>query len=142
MKIVEAQLEDWEFIYNLYINDNPCKIIDDKESFKEVVKNYLHYPNNYNFILENELGCKVGYIKCQNKKDRNRNRLYLSSLIIKGSEQGKGYGKLLIDYVIDYAQENGFKEVTLDVVATNSRAIKFYEKHGFQVMKYLMKRLI
>ncbi|MDE6530624.1 MAG: GNAT family N-acetyltransferase [Lachnospiraceae bacterium] len=44
---------------------------------------------------------------------------------------GKGYGKLLLDAVIEELGQLGFDEIFLWVLEDNLRARKFYEKAGF-----------
>ncbi len=44
---------------------------------------------------------------------------------------GKGYGKLLLDAVIEELGQLGFHEIFLWVLEDNLRARKFYEKAGF-----------
>lgn len=45
--------------------------------------------------------------------------------------QGKGYGKLLLDFAIDYVKSFQVEEFTLEVRPSNDKAIKLYEEHGF-----------
>lgn len=46
--------------------------------------------------------------------------------------QGKGIGKFMVEYCIDYAKKHGYKAIRLDVVPENIPARKLYEKCGFQ----------
>lgn len=45
--------------------------------------------------------------------------------------RGKGFGRQMVDYCIDYAKSHGFKGIRLDVVPENIPARKLYEKCGF-----------
>ena len=141
MNIRQAELEDWEKVYDLYINHNPCFIDHDLEAFKGDVKRYLTDKNNFCFCLENEEEV-VGFVRYKQKKGPLNKRLYISSVIIKDTEQGKGYGKALLNYAINFAKEHEYKEITLDVMATNEKAIEFYKKMGFDIEKFLMKKRI
>lgn len=44
---------------------------------------------------------------------------------------GKGYGSMMMEYIIKEIKEAGFNKVMLWVFEENNRARKFYEKHGF-----------
>lgn len=44
---------------------------------------------------------------------------------------GKGYGSAMMEYVLAQLQRKGYKSVILWVFEANTRARKFYEKHGF-----------
>jgi len=45
---------------------------------------------------------------------------------------GKGIGKRMVEFCIDYAKELGFKALRLDVVPGNTPAKKLYERCGFK----------
>jgi len=53
--------------------------------------------------------------------------LYIDDLCVDQNYRGHGIGKKLYEYVVDYAGENGFYNVTLNVWADNTAALKFYE---------------
>ena len=44
---------------------------------------------------------------------------------------GRGYGSVVMNHVLDQLQKEGYKKVMLWVFEENTRARKFYEKHGF-----------
>ncbi len=46
--------------------------------------------------------------------------------------QGKGIGRQMIEYCIEYARCRGFRAIRLDVVPDNIPAKRLYEKCGFQ----------
>ena len=46
---------------------------------------------------------------------------------------GKGVGKALLDYAFHYARAQKLKTIWLGVWEHNPRALRFYEKNGFQV---------
>ncbi|WP_342646183.1 GNAT family N-acetyltransferase [Mucilaginibacter sp. CSA2-8R] len=56
----------------------------------------------------------------------------LQKLYCHPSTQGKGYGKALIDYVVDVVQQASKKTLELNVNRGNN-AKTFYEKMGFEV---------
>jgi ribosomal protein S18 acetylase RimI-like enzyme len=43
----------------------------------------------------------------------------------------KGYGTIMMEYILNKVKENGFKKIYLWVFEENTRARKFYEKQGF-----------
>ena len=45
----------------------------------------------------------------------------------------KGYGSAMMEYVLGQLQQANYKSVILWVFEENSRARKFYEKHGFEL---------
>lgn len=58
-------------------------------------------------------------------------RLYLSRLIVKKDERGRGYGKAISQYVLNVAKEKGFLEIALGVNRDNTAAVGLYKSLGF-----------
>lgn len=58
----------------------------------------------------------------------------LHKLYMLPAAQGKGIGKLLIQDVAKHAKQQGLKSVHLNV-NRNNKAIGFYEKQGFKIIK-------
>lgn len=58
-------------------------------------------------------------------------RLYLSRLIVKKSERGKGYGKEVSQYILSLAKEKGYEEIALGVNCDNTVALNLYNNLGF-----------
>lgn len=141
--IRRAELKDWDSVCNLFLNEtsNPCFIVFGKDKFTEKLKEDLQNPKKYYYVLESNVDHQViGFIKTEPKYMGPRRRLYISSVIIDKREQGKGHGKALMKDIENKAKAQGFDEITLDVSAENGRALKFYEKLGFETAKYLMKK--
>jgi len=59
-------------------------------------------------------------------------RAYVDNLAVDRESEGKGVGRALLDFVEGWARDHGFREVVLDVFASNQRAIAFYERQGYQ----------
>lgn len=59
------------------------------------------------------------------------NRLYLSRLIVKKEQRGKGYGKAISEYILDFAKEKGYREIVLGVNRDNTAAVHLYTDLGF-----------
>ena len=58
--------------------------------------------------------------------------LELQKLYFLPEATGGGCGRYFMDYVIQYAQENNYLKVWLDVLKSNTRAISFYRTQGFE----------
>ena len=58
---------------------------------------------------------------------------YISSFAILPEYQGKGMGRKLFLAVNREARKRGITQIGLEVFETNKRAIRFYEKQGFQI---------
>jgi len=122
-------------IFDLYFFNNV------RNSFAE---NYLHNskqftiqetadwfqeenPDYYIIELENE---KIGYFRLSNHSIENKN-IYVGMDIAK-EYQGKGYGYYIFDKFIDYLFDvYDLNKVSLEVLKTNQKAIRLYEKLEF-----------
>lgn len=56
---------------------------------------------------------------------------WIGLLFVKPECQGKGYGKDLVDAMVEYFKSKGCTSVKLLVLAENN-AVKFYRKYGFR----------
>lgn len=68
--------------------------------------------------------------------------LYIDDLCVDEMSRGQHIGQLLYEYTLDYARQNGFYNVTLNVWADNAGAVKFYEKLGLKVQKIGMEKIL
>jgi len=76
-----------------------------------------------------------------NKEDEDYSipgvRLYVSRIIVKKDCRGKGYGKKLMNYIMEYAKSEGYKELSLGVNLDNYIALKLYVALGFNKIQYI-----
>ncbi|GAB3471472.1 hypothetical protein GCM10027321_43390 [Massilia terrae] len=63
---------------------------------------------------------------------RLRHSASLNSLIVDGSLQSRGVGRMLVAHLIDFARSLGFiRQITLAYTEGNTRAERLYEAFGF-----------
>ncbi len=68
--------------------------------------------------------------------------LYIDDLCVDSEARGHHVGTQLYQYVLDYAKEHGYYNVTLNVWADNKKALGFYEKIGLRVQKIGMEKIL
>lgn len=56
---------------------------------------------------------------------------HLLTIVVPESEQGKGYGKKMLDEMIRLAKKNAANEMYLEVRMSNKAAIQLYHQRGF-----------
>lgn len=61
-------------------------------------------------------------------------RLYLTS-----AQRGRRLGEYLINYAVNYANENNYKYIRLETTSKFMEAVSLYKKHGFIEMKDVEK---
>lgn len=81
-------------------------------------------------------GNLAGYLKLNveeaQSEDMGSSALEIERIYVSADYQGQRLGSYLIEYAIDTARKSGRSSVWLGVWEHNSRAISFYERHGFQ----------
>lgn len=80
------------------------------------------------FVIEKEVDPNYKKLEWIN----NDNFFYISRLVVKPSEQGKGYANFMLKFVENYAVNNGFSSIRLGVADVNKSVIKLYEKFNFK----------
>ena len=68
--------------------------------------------------------------------------LYIDDLCVDETRRGQHIGKSLYEYVVAYAKENNFYNVTLNVWSLNESAMKFYEACGLVPQKIGMEYIL
>lgn len=71
-----------------------------------------------------------GFIAYYNN-DKSKNLAFLTMILIGRDFQGRGLGKLLIEFSIKDLTKKGFKNYGLEVLKSNENAIRLYERLGF-----------
>ena len=99
------------------------------------------------FVAERQ-GQILGYAFCIHQQYLNSNSmtdietLYIDDLCVDKDARGAHVGSALYEFVLDYARQQGYYNVTLNVWADNTGAVKFYEKLGLRVQKIGMEKIL
>ena len=100
------------------------------------------------FVSVNERGEVEGHAFCVLQEHKGDNllvdgkTLYIDDICVDEKARGKGVGKGLYDYVINYAKTLGCYNVTLNVWTCNPGALRFYEKCGMTPQKIGMEKIL
>lgn len=100
------------------------------------------------FVFVNDKDIVQGYIFCEIRQLKNDNilrnikTLYIDDLCIDENVRGQHIGKQLYDYVVSFAKENNFYNITLNVWNGNDNAMRFYKKCGMKPQKTTMEIIL
>ena len=83
-----------------------------------------------------------GWIWCHQISRMGQKRFHIAEVAVCSNCYKRGIGKLLLNEVELYAKEHGFTEMDLLVTASNTGAIRFYEKDSFVTERFLMKKTL
>jgi ribosomal protein S18 acetylase RimI-like enzyme len=70
---------------------------------------------------------------------KTRRYAYVVDLAVAEGLQGQGIGRLLMDRAREWATEQGASEIELQVWELNTRAIRFYDKLGYETRRRTMR---
>lgn len=100
------------------------------------------------FVAVDEQEKVLGYAFCMFRQNQNDNiltdirSLYIDDLCVDENIRGQHIGRALYEFVLSYAKNNGCYNVTLNVWACNTSAIRFYEKCGLKPQKIGMEIIL
>lgn len=156
MKIRRAEIKDKDKIMDLlsqvltvHHNGRPdlfkadCRKYNDSE-LSEIIAD----DNRPVFVAVDENDEVCGYVFCIFQQHINNNiltdikTLYIDDLCVDETKRGHHIGKILYDFVLDFAKNSGCYNVTLNVWGCNTSAMKFYENCGLQMQKIGMEKIL
>ncbi|NOY84172.1 MAG: N-acetyltransferase [Nitrospirae bacterium] len=70
-------------------------------------------------------------IFCLYERRPQTGELVMDGIAVHKDYRGRGIGSHLLNDILNYAREKGFKSVRLDVIDTNPGAQRLYERSGF-----------
>ena len=114
------------------------------EELKELFKN----EKTPVFVCVDENENVLGHAFCVCKQEIDHNvltdikTLYIDDICVDEKVRNQQIGKSLYDYVIDFAKENDFYNVTLNVWECNPGAIEFYKKMGLVPQKVGLEKIL
>ena len=68
--------------------------------------------------------------------------LYIDDICVDETVRGQHIGKQIYEYVVRFARENGFYNLTLNVWSCNPRAMQFYQHMGLVPYKVGMELIL
>lgn len=116
------------------------RVIDEKYSRQcfEIVKQYPKKFKHYeSALIANYIVCLMdgervlGFVSLVDDKAFSGD-LYILQVAVDRSEQGKGYGRVLLEYVKKHSK--GFKRVVSDIRKDNSPSINLHKKVGMKIL--------
>jgi RimJ/RimL family protein N-acetyltransferase len=133
MMIRKAAKSDFHFLYYLYMHPqvNPYLLYEymQQDDFHAVFDALQQKAVLYIFEVNNE---PMGMFKLMPQQHRNAHIAYVGGFAVDPEKGGKGYGLQMMNELIAYARQQGFRRLELTVSTNNEKAIQLYLKAGFQ----------
>lgn len=104
----------------------------DTKGFEEIIQTDAESPRNL-FLVAVVNNRIVGFSRCEGVNLKRFSHKVEFGVCVLKEFWGYGIGKNLLKESISWADSNGIKKIALNVLETNGKAIKLYEKLGFEI---------
>ncbi|MDV6235979.1 GNAT family N-acetyltransferase [Leptospira ellisii] len=134
MKVETARTEDLSALVRLF---GEYRKFYGKKAEPESEKNYvlarMEAGDSHLCVARDEKGETVGFAQCYFTFSSLSmcKILILNDLYVAPSSRGQNAAKKIIEHVIEFSKDNGFRGIALETAASNSIARKIYEGFGF-----------
>ena len=136
-------------VHGVHVNGRPDIFKKGEKKFSDIeLKEVLKDDKTPIFVATDENDNVIGYIFCIFKQQTNHNvltdikTLFIDDLCVDESTRGHNIGKKLYDFALDFAKKEGCYNLTLDAWANNAGAVRFYERLGMKVQKYVFEEIL
>lgn len=122
--------EVWYEYFPCILSDEQIDYMVDKfQSFNAISDQIKNKGYEYYLISdENEI---MGYTGIKKEEEK----LFISKLYILKQFRKKGVASFILDFINEYAKENGLKSLYLTVNKLNTNTIEVYKHRGFEIIK-------
>ncbi|WP_326643544.1 GNAT family N-acetyltransferase [Nonomuraea fuscirosea] len=138
MLIREATEEDWAAVWPFF-----RKIVAAGETFTYPVGMgaeqghdwWMLPPPNRTVVAVDDAGEVLGTAKMNNNQAGNGAHVASASYMVDPARTGRGVGRALCAYTLDWARAEGFRAMQFNgVVETNTHAVSLYRSLGFEII--------
>jgi GNAT superfamily N-acetyltransferase len=121
----------WWPTYRAYIPKEQIEEMLNDRYTTDLLFNAFQQGETYLIAFRDDIA--VGFAHCAPSKTHNH-VMYLEKIYVLQTEQGKGTGKALIEFVQKRALQQGKTHLRLNVNRYNKAAKQFYDRQGFLVI--------
>lgn len=123
--------------------ENMAAYLEEKFSEKQLIKELSNSKSTFYFALSGER--VVGFLKVNfddaQTELRGQPAMEIERIYVLNEFHGKGVGQALFEKALELAQQRSIEYIWLGVWEGNPRAIRFYEKNGFNIFDKHIFRL-
>jgi len=136
----KASAYDFDSIYEIMMDPavNPFLNVEPmaRDALRPIFNELL---NRGNLSVYEQDGTVIGLVELSRGRRRTGHAVRLDNLAIRSESQGRGWGTQLLQDIITELQSQGVKRIDLIVESDNARAIRLYQKLGFEIEGTLRK---
>jgi GNAT superfamily N-acetyltransferase len=131
--IASAHYHAWQVAYRGLVADFILETMDLAENTQRWVVRLQETPERFH-VYEEDSGRVLGFVALDATRDADDDPQAVGEIwafYVHPDGWGKGYGRALWNYSLEWMKQRGFSTATLWVLTNNHRARGFYEKMGF-----------
>jgi GNAT superfamily N-acetyltransferase len=135
-RIARIHVDGWRSAYTGLIDESALaeRTVDRRKTEWAELFAGTVYPDHLVYVMEVD-GEVAGFARVGPSDDSDVERkatLNVFALYLDPGLTGQGFGRLLLDHVLERAKSSGYSLATLYVLVENERARSFYEKLGWE----------
>ena len=138
MQIRELDLKE---LYTVYDVLSQLRVNLSYKEFEDLIYDMRHMEYKMIGIMDKEELITYAGVAVQTNLYHKRH-LYVFDLVTDEKYQGKGYGKMMLDYLVDYAKMGMCENIVLSSGFNREDAHKFYEKNGFDKKSFVFLKTL
>ena len=138
MQIRELDLKE---LYTVYDVLSQLRVNLSYKEFEDLIYDMRHMEYKMIGIMDADELITYAGVAVQTNLYHKRH-LYVFDLVTDAKHQGKGYGKMMLDYLVDYAKMGMCENIVLSSGFTREEAHEFYEKNGFDKKSFVFLKAL
>ena len=138
MQIRELDLKELYMIYELV---SQLRSELSYQEFEDLIYDMRHMEYKMIGIMEKDVLISYAGVAVQTNLYHKRH-LYVFDLVTDEQKRGQGYGKMMLEYLNDYAKIAMCESIVLSSGFAKEEAHKFYEKNGFEKKSFVFVRSV
>ncbi|SFD40565.1 Protein N-acetyltransferase, RimJ/RimL family [Lentibacillus persicus] len=112
-----------------------------EKQFKLLLPEGVETEDHHLFIIKND-DESIGTIWLYVKQTGQDKQAFIYDVELDENQRGKGYGTRTMAALEEYAKSQSISRIGLHVFAHNERALKLYQKMGYETKSYQMSKTI
>jgi ribosomal protein S18 acetylase RimI-like enzyme len=108
-----------------------------KSTYKKIWEGVFFEPYKTNaeyYVLEDDNGKEIGVLVFEHLNHSKRTRIW--DIMVHTQYLRQGYGTYLLQFVEENARKKGQRSLVLECQNTNTKAVDFYIRNGFELVGF------
>ena len=138
MQIRELDLKELQNVYEVL---SQLRVDLSYKEFEDLIYDMRHMEYKMIGIMDGEELIAYAGVAVQTNLYHKRH-LYVFDLVTDEKYRAKGYGKMMLEYLVDYAKMGMCENIVLSSGFAREDAHKFYEKNGFDQKSFVFLKTL